>query len=54
MFVMNKHLINENGEDKFVMETPEQRDSGLICMSFSRTSILMVMGILSGKSSPVL
>ena len=28
MFVMNKHLINENGEDKFVMETPEQRDFG--------------------------
>jgi hypothetical protein len=28
MFVINKHLINKNGEDDFVMETPEQREFG--------------------------
>ena len=27
MFIINKHLIN-NGEDKFEMETPEQREFG--------------------------
>ena len=28
LFVINKHLINKNGEDTFVMETPEQREFG--------------------------
>jgi hypothetical protein len=28
MYIIQKHLINRKGDDKFVMETPEQRDFG--------------------------
>jgi WD40 repeat protein len=28
MFIINKHLVNEDGDDTFVMETPDQREFG--------------------------
>ena len=29
IYIIQKHLVNKNGEDQFVMETPEQREFGL-------------------------
>jgi len=29
MYIIQKHLINKNGDDDFVMESPEQREFGI-------------------------